>query len=317
MEIFVGNYNYYNGITKLELSKNLDIKPSQESKTLDHCSYLNIYNNDYIFSVSETKNSQFGDCGQIYLINQTNLNLVTSLSSFGQNPCYITTSQNNKYMAWVNYDSGNTVLYNIENIYCPFLIKNIKNDINSQPHCCIFHDEKLFSLYCSTNQIVEFNIQSLELKKHRIPNIIRPRHIIHKENNTFYIINENNTFITELLYENGTFNITRSIPLSLNSAFDGSTIKFDANKDFLYASLRQSNKIKIFKVDNNLLQQINEIKTYGNNPRDFDIIDKSIIVANTDSKSISAIKLNNNLEVDYYKSYEFNTTPAFVKIKKH
>ena len=117
-------------------------------------------------------------------------------------------------------------------------------------------------------------------------------------------MNELNPSVTTLEISNNNLSLVNHIDLGKGS---GSAIRMDKLGKFLYVAVRDSNEIIVFKIlKKGLLEIVQKVQTYGDHPRDFNLVynDKYLLVANMKSDNLTLFEIEegklNLLEKDFY-----------------
>lgn len=132
-----------------------------------------------------------------------------------------------------------------------------------------------------------------------------PRHFsFHKTLPIIYVLNELKPSITVLEYSNNKLNLLQTIELESGA---GSAIRISNGNKYIFAAVRFSNIIYSFSInEKGLLKQIQEVQSYGDHPRDFNLLfnDTYLLAANmfSDNLTLYSIKEGNLtlLEKDFY-----------------
>jgi len=153
---------------------------------------------------------------------------------------------------------------------------------------CDLGDNKFF--------LYEINDKKLVFKTSYSLKNFGPRHFVyHKTKPIIYIINELVASISVLKYENGALSEIQNIKLSNGAA---AAIRITDDNKYLLASVRDSNFLFSFQVERDgTLNLIQKISTYGDHPRDFNLIlnDSYVLLANMHSDNLTLYSLKDGI----------------------
>ena len=109
-KMYIGNYTN-KGVTIFDIEKMHSIN-TEQGKIINN-SYVCI-NKDFLYSVSEIRDENIKS-GYIssYRINDDNLELLNSCSSYGYDPCFITVNSFLGLLCVANYTGGSFAIYKI------------------------------------------------------------------------------------------------------------------------------------------------------------------------------------------------------------
>ncbi|TCT12987.1 6-phosphogluconolactonase [Natranaerovirga pectinivora] len=338
---FIGTYTDTGskGIYKVKLNiENGMISDPSLAATLDHPPYINIFNDNFLYSICSL-DQQGGVCA--YRINDHyELEFLNANISDSPSPSHINTTKNGDYLLSANYKKGTVNVYTLDSSgiikdqICE--IKHQGNGPNEsrqeQPH--VHHvsmspDEKyLYAVDLGTDKIVvyEFNNGRLAEDPQRTITLnpgSGPRHMIFHPNNKFaYVLAELTSEIIVMAFsqETNTFEVLQyisTLPNDFSGSNLGSAIHFSQDGRFLYASNRGHNSIVQFSVNKNgTLDVVSHTHTQGDYPRDFSIDPSGnlIIVGNQNSNTLLSFRINKDTGVLYEPSKPINI-PSPVCIK--
>ena len=275
----------------------------------------------YVYAVNETNGANPGrvtaysfdkDHGTLHFLNTT--------ASGGDDPCYLATSSDNKWLTVANYSSGTATAFPINGDGSVKPYSQLINDTiyrtpgdSAIPHVheTVFSpDEKfLFTPDLGLDKVMIYKFdpskeQPLVLSSP--PSVASekgsgPRHIVFAPNKKHaYLIHELSGTVTAYNYENGIFSQIQDVPTFPKDAEgvkDAAEILISPDGKFLYASDRGDiNLIVIFSIDpdSGKLTFKGTQSSLGSHPRNF-IIDPSgnfLLAANQDSESIFIFKID-------------------------
>lgn len=237
---------------------------------------------------------------------------INSVDTFGDDPCNVSLSPNEKYVVVGNYSGGNYTVFPMDEKgkigekvqLIQHEGKSINKDRQRRPHVhsVVFHptENKLFvaDLGNDTVEIVPFNpngVLFLETENsfayHTIPGK-GPRHMVFDESGkylfiTFELTNE----VGVAKFENNKIELLQTILLTDLPTKRGSAAEVRLSEDgnFLYASVRGTENILVVlqKQEDGNWKKIQTVKT-DKTPRNFILTnhEATVLVANQDSNSI-------------------------------
>lgn len=293
-----------------------------ESKTegIKNPSYLAISKSgNNVYAVGE------GVKSSAYAFNFDNKNgeltLINAQETIGKGPCYVTISNDEKFIVTANYGGGSVSVLPINSDkslgQLAQLIQHTGSSVNpsrqSAPHAhsAMFSNDggKVYVTDLGVDKLFVYSYDSSSKKPLiwenekviKIQDGLGPRHFtFNKAENKLYVLNE--LFATITVFEKNNNDFKQLQYVNLNDAnFKGENgaadIHFSNDGKFLYATNRGSvNEIVIFKVDqkNGELTKIGKQSTLGKTPRNFmiDPSDNFLLVANQNSDDIYVFKRN-------------------------
>ena len=298
-------------------------KASWVSNTNDvkNPSYLTVTENGKsVYAVNETNGKEPGKVSAFSFNKKTGeLRFLNQQLSGGDDPCYVATSKNDKWLAVGNYSGGNFAVYKINkdgslpsyNQLVQHEGKSVNESRQSSAHVhsTVFSPEGdfLFVPDLGLDKIMIYNFSpsvNKPLNPASTPFVKAvagngPRHIIFSPNKKFaYLAEEMSGTVAAFEYKNGQLNLIQRLPAHENDFkgdIGGADIHASPDGKFLYVSNRgDQNSISIFSID----QQTGKLtlagaqSTLGLTPRNF-MIDPSgtfLIVANQNSDNIVIFK---------------------------
>lgn len=319
-KLYVGSFEHNKGFHIIILDDDLKLISDNFSDKFGYNSYLYCEENNFILSTVEVKemNGKYG--GKIIVaeeLDDNNYKVVSCSDSFGLNPCHITYNKENRLVATSNYDSGTFSLFSLLEDHNLSLKQKLTFYKNSLIHCSLFNNNNIHIIDKGLSKIYTLNldIENSPIKTTFFGEDIQPRHLVKGDNNYFYLISEYKPLIITLEYRNDYFNIIDIKDLSKEKNCSGCSIKYDKNLKILYITIRGTNEIRLYSTYNVLPELIQAIPSFGFNPRDIDISNSSVVVANLDSNNLSFYKKENDGSLAFFDKYPIKA-PSFVKIKK-
>jgi 6-phosphogluconolactonase len=283
-------------------------------------SYLTISKNQkYVYAVNETNGLNPGRI-TAYSFNKRNgtLHFLNTTASGGNDPCFISTTSDNKWLAVANYTSGTATVFpiNKNGTVAPYsqiihdsVYKNSGEIATAHVHETVFSPDEKFLLTpdLGLDEIITYRFdpaikQPLILSSASFTKSEKgsgPRHIVFSKNKKFlYLMHEMGGTVTAYSYNNGKLSRLQDIPAFPDGFVgkkDGAEICISPDGKFLYASTRGDlNSIAIFSIDaaSGKLTVKGSQSTFGKGPRNF-IIDPTgnfLLAANQDSRNIVIFK---------------------------
>lgn len=143
-----------------------------------------------------------------------------------------------------------------------------------------------------------------------------PRHFIaHPTLPIIYVLSELIPTIHVLIYEDGSFKEKAQFELEKGA---GSAIRISNDGLNLFAAVRFSNLLYHFNLDTNGNLTFNQVySTYGDHPRDFDLInnDKHLVVLNMYSNNLTLFELKDNKLILRDKDFELDQGASIIYCK--
>jgi 6-phosphogluconolactonase len=283
-------------------------------------SYLTISQDQkYVYAVNETNGANAGRV-TAYSFDKKNpsLHFINTTASGGDDPCYLATTSDNKWLTVANYSSGTATVFpiNEDGSVKPYS-QLIYDSVYKEPgetatphvHETVFSpDEKyLITPDLGLDKLIVYqfdhsNEKPLVLTSQTFaisPKGTGPRHVVFSQNKKLlYLLHEMGGSVTVYDYDNGQLKQKQDIataPEGFSGKIDGAEIRISPDGKFLYASDRGDlNQIVIFSIDpgSGKLTLEGTQSTFGLHPRDF-MIDPTgnfLLAANQDSESIVIFK---------------------------
>lgn len=313
--IYYGKYEPVSG--KIE-SKGLGAQTTSPSFLAVHP------NNKYLYAVNEANLRSQGEGGvSAFQINQSTgeLTEINQTFSGGNSPCHLTTDRTGKYLLVVNYGSGTVACFKLNKnggigektaqIQHTGSGTNPSRQKGPHAHWVGLSADNKYAFVCDLGLdkilIYKFDENSGDLKPND-PSFVKlndgagPRHLTFHPNEKFaFVINELDSTITALEYNNGsfkTFNTVKTFPTDFNGQNSGAEIEVHPNGKFVYGSNRGHDSIVCFEFipDKKDLQLIQTISSGGKMPRHFAITPDGnyLLAANQSTDNLVLFKLNSN-----------------------
>ncbi len=297
-----------------------EAKPIWNTDSVTNPSYLTISKDQkYVYAVNETNGANPGRV-TAYSFDKKNvkLNFINTTASGGDDPCYISTTDDNKWLAVANYTSGTATLFPINaDGSVGHYSQQINDTIYRNPgstktphvHETVFSpDEKyLLTPDLGLDKLIVYKFDPNSKTPLKVPSTsiaqsadsTGPRHVTFSKDGKFvYLMHEMGANVTVYSWNDGQLTQVQDIgtfPKEFGGIKDGAEIMISPDGKFLYASDRGDlNLVAIFSIDTDSgkLTLKGTVPTEGKHPRNF-IIDPSgnyLLVANQDSESIIIFK---------------------------
>ncbi|MEO6978253.1 MAG: lactonase family protein [Mucilaginibacter sp.] len=306
-------YRFYAEKGRLEYLSEID--------DVSNPSYLTVTDdNKFVYAVNED-----GKKGQVssfkFNARLGKLEFINKQSSLGADPCYISVDKDRKNAFIANYSSGTIAVLpinkdgslanGIQTMHDDGHGVNKERQEAAHVHTAVLSPDEKYVLY------TDLGTDKLHITRYRpgkespltdakIPFVSvtpgdGPRHLVFSnDKKRVYLLTEMGSNIHVYDYDGGKLKEKQTISF-LAPGFKGQTagaaVHITPDGKFLYASNRlETNTIKAFAINEETgeLSQVDQISTFGKNPRDFAIDPNGnfLVVANQDSDSIFIYKIN-------------------------
>ena len=334
MLVYIGTYTSGKGesksdgiyIYKLNLESG-DLKPYKTVENVVEPSYIAIdKNKKYLYAVNETETYEGKKSGAVsaFAIDKKtgDLKFLNKQPSLGGAPCFVTVSENEKFVLAANYLGGNVSSFPIQTGGKLGASVDLQQNEGTGPnknrqeaahaHSVNFDEKNNFAFVCDLGVdkifIYEFDKKTGKLTPNPAQNFFQskpgagPRHFaIHKNNKIAFVINELDSSVTSLDFDAklGTLKEIQTVP-SLPADFKKSNtcadIHISPDGKFLYGSNRGHDSIVVYKIDaeNGKLEFVEHTLTNGKTPRNFAISPdgKFLLTANQNSDSVVVFRID-------------------------
>jgi 6-phosphogluconolactonase len=311
--IYVYNFNAKTG--KASWVSNTDSVVNPSYITLSH-------NGKFVYAVNETNGADPGKVSAFSFNNKKGtLKFLNTRLSGGDDPCYVSVTNDDKWLAVANYTGGNVAVFplNLNGSLRAYsqLIQDSGSSINKDRQEKAHVHESVFSpqyKYLITpdlgmDKLMVYHFNPALNKPLNPSNPIYvvtpagsgPRHIVFHPNKKFaYLIHEMSGTVTAYSYQNGKFKQLQELPThpdGYKGTIGSAEVQISRDGRFLYASNRgDENTITIFSINPSTgkLKLIGYQSVLGKAPRNFiiDPTDNYLLVANQDSDNIVIFKRN-------------------------
>ncbi len=316
--IYVYKFNQETGnLSKLYTVKNV-VEPS----------YLTIEKGrKFLYAVNETEEYEGKKSGAVsaFAIDQKtgDLKFLNKVASLGGAPCFITVSENKKFVLVANYLGGNVAVFPINDDGSLGASIDLRQNVGTGPnkdrqeaahaHSITLDEKSRFAVACDLGAdkifIYQFDEKNGKLKANPNQPFYQakagagPRHFaFHKNGKLAFAINELDMTISALEYDDkkGTLKEIQTVStLPADASRKGATcadLHISPDGKFIYGSTRGHNSLTVFKIDekNGKLEFVQNISTGGKTPRNFTIAPngKFLLAANQSSDSIIVFSID-------------------------
>lgn len=323
--LFIGTYTDNqpdSGIYIYEFNSSTgDLKAIGHGSNITNPSYLTLSpKGNFLYACTDTKMPNAGSVSAFRFDSISgSLTFLNKQVSGGENPVYLTTSENNEFVINANYTTGSVSVFstnadgslNALSQLIPFEGSSInkRRQEKSHVHAAVFSPDfkHIYFPDLGADKIRSFHFDAAAkkplkaAKKSGISSIpgSGPRHFTFHPNTKFaYCIEELSGMVSAYSVENGKLDsIQRIFSYSkLQEDYNSADIHISPDGLFLYASNRwdQENTLSIFSINqtNGKLKLLGHQSTFGDNPRNF-VIDPTgnfLLVANQVSNNIIVFK---------------------------
>lgn len=332
MLVYVGTYTSGKSrsegiyIYKLNLASG-ELKSYKTVKNVVEPSYLAIdKDKKYLYAVNETVEYEGAKSGAVsaFAIDQKtgDLKFLNKQPSLGGAPCFITVSENEKFVLVANYVGGNVSVFPVQtggklgaavdSAQHSGSGANKERQEAAHAHSIMLDKNNGFAfandLGIDKVMIYRFDVKTGKLKPNQTQAFYKtkagagPRHFAFHRNGKFaFVINELDTTISSLAYDarQGTLKEIQTVP-TLPAGFSGANtcadIHVSPNGKFLYGSNRGHDSIVSYRIDEKTgkLEYVEHVSTGGKTPRNFaiDPTGRFLLAANQNSDSIVVFRID-------------------------
>ncbi len=332
MLVYIGTYTSGKSesegiyVYKLNLASG-ELKPYLTVKNVVEPSYLAISKNrKYLYAVNETEEYAGRKSGAVsaFAINQTtgDLTFLNQQPSLGGAPCYVSASDDGKFVLVANYLGGAVAVFRVEKDgklgAASDLAQHSGSGQNKErqkaahTHSIIFDENNRFAfsgdLGIDKILIYRFDGRNGKLIENPAQAFYQnkagagPHHLAFHKNEKFaFVINELDSTISSLAFDakQGTLKTIQTIstlPADFSGANTCADIHVSPNGKFLYGSNRGHDSIASYRIDENTgkLAFVEHVSTGGKTPRNFaiDPTGKFLLAANQNSDSIFVFRID-------------------------
>jgi 6-phosphogluconolactonase len=318
VNLIIGTYSKGNseGIytTTLDLSSGKLSPPQLVFKGKDP-TYLAISSKNIIYSALREKNGQLS---ALATNNKNIFNTIDQQEIYGDDPCYLSLSPNEQYIASANYNGANVSIFKLSSSgimdESPTVLSHIGSSIHpkrqTSPHphwvqWSPYNENIIYVIDLGTDKVVQYalNYSTGDVSKgtvafDSIPGS-GPRHLVfHPTKRLAYILNElSNTIDLVNIEADGTFtfiNQKSTLPKGYVDHNQGAHIAINSTGEYLYSSNRGLNSIAVFTLNKQGGMTLSQnVATGGDWPRYFKLLEQYgfLLVANRKSNNIVVFKV--------------------------
>ena len=304
-----------------------ELKPFSIVKNVVEPSYLTIEKDrKYLYAVNETEEYEGKKSGAVsaFAINQKTgeLTFLNKQPSLGGAPCFITTSENGKFVLVANYLGGNVSSFPVEADGKLGASIELKQNVGTGPnkdrqeaahaHSINLDPKNCYAMVCDLGVdkvfIYEFDHKTGKLKPNAAQEIYQtkpgagPRHFAFHKNEKFaFLINELDSTITSLAFDAKRGTLTeiqtvKTLPENFKDSNTCADLHISPNGKFVYGSNRGHDSLVVYKIDEKTgnLEYVEHTLTGGKTPRNFVISPdgKFLLAANQNSDSINVFRID-------------------------
>lgn len=313
---YVGSYGKQKGIYACSIDEAGQLELKNKIETMDFASYM-IKEDQYLYVAykNATKKPNGGGIGSFEVVGDT-LKELSHCSSHGRSYTHLCLDPNQNYIYAANYHIGTTVAYRLEDhkvvektcvVYHRGMGPDLfKRQTQPHPHYVGITPEKkyLYSVDLGSDKIVLYHyeegkiVENEDLTINVLPGS-GPRHMIFSGNGEHaYLVNEiaNNIMV----FDCGSDGIIlrqkiSCLPHGFNKASSAAAIRMSEDERYLFVSNRGHNSIAMYKISGDT-GKIGLIGFYevGENPRDFNVIGKYLVVASQNDNRLEVLEIGND-----------------------
>ncbi len=285
------------------------IKATPLCSDADYPSFILMHPNGKVFYAVRELTAEGGL--NVFGISPEGLVLIKTLNTMGKDPCYLSLSEDLRYLLVINYTGGSFSLFRLDDDGIPIeLSATVRHEGSgpikdrqeaAHPHCGLFIGDRLYitdlgmdCLFCY--QLDPDHGTVSEIYRLHFPAGSGPRHICKPSSgNILYINGELSSRVFNVLLHENSAEITGCVS-TLPEGFEGenitAAIRLSEDEKYLFVSNRGDDSIAMFRTDGEAPLKLTDVcKTGGSWPRDFDVFGDIIIIANQNSSSITSLRI--------------------------
>ena len=135
------------------------------------------------------------------------------------------------------------------------------------------------------------------ISESKVPSGYGIRHLVFSKDGTYiYAVNELVPSVSVFEYAKGKAELVNTVKINCkNEKANGAAIRLSDDGKYLYVSLREENAICVYEVNGEELTLVQKTDCGGDSPRDFNIVDKHLIVCNEKSGNVAVLSMRNGL----------------------
>ncbi len=261
-----------------------------ETLPLTNPSYLTFdKNHDYLFVVEESGKDFNPHVHSFGVVTDGGLEPLSQRPIPGEYACHLSTDAEGKFLAVVNYGTGNVILYGLKDGYLTGQLDDVQHEgksVNEQrqegphAHAAVFSPDNkfLFVVDLGLDEIKSYKFDTGKLELHstfKTKPGAGPRHLVfHPNGRHVLILNELNATLVLAKYQDGTLTEVQALS-TLPGDYTGekwaAAIHVSPNGKNVYTSNRNHNSVAVFAFDETreYLEMIQDMASGGDTPRDF------------------------------------------------
>ncbi|MFC2110252.1 lactonase family protein [Bacteroidota bacterium] len=286
---------------------------------------------DFLYTVSEgvdKENSNSGGVTSYRFKENGTLEKTAKVSSNGKGPCHLGINKKGDKLIVSNYVGGNFSVFPISDgiIKEAVQIVNLNGGKNTaHTHSGQFHKNELFVADLGVNTLEHYRFNKKRYIAQKSISMVAksgPRHfIVTKKRDYIYIINEYGGTITTLKKQGNSYVRAGKDVSTVKEGYEGriscADIHLSNDEKFIYGTTRGENTIAVFKRNkkDGSIEQIQNISTHGNWPRNFTLSPKGnyLLIANKLSSNITVFSVNKKTGKLTYKHEVNSPNPSCLK----
>ena len=232
-----------------------------------------------------------------YFYVDENLQTATEIKSTqGVVACHLCVENADVYV--VNYLSGNIVKDG--EIILQRTGKSVHPTRQTEPHTHFVGqtpDGYLAVCDLGTDTLAIYDKDLQLISEEKVPSGYGIRHLVFsKDGKYIYAVNELIPSISVFEYANGKAKLVNTVEIECkNEQANGAALRLSIDGKYLYVSLREENAVCVFEINGKELTLVQKTDCGGDSPRDFNIVDKHLIVCNEKSGNVSVFSMRNGL----------------------
>jgi 6-phosphogluconolactonase len=341
-EVWAQQINFLVGSTNKEAIESVAVcRLNEQSKTIELVGKLKAgtrpgyiaMNDNYLYAVSilEQADQQHTLRSFKLLPSEKRLEPLNNVSSLGLNPCHIAITRDGSSILTANYSSGSIAQYAIDpngsiggNLYFEqFSGGSVHPSRQQAPHAHYINstidNQYVLTADLGTDKVMIHRMDQGKMRANaeqpflELPAGSGPRHLeFHPNNQWIYVLNELNSTISLIEYQNQTFTLKRTIstlPPELKETSYAAAVRIHPSGKIIYSSNRGSDSISAYAIDDS--GQLSRIQTFGEGlgwVRDFNVSPsgKFIVAGNEKTDAIVLLELNEDGTIgNFLSSLEF------------
>ena len=288
------------------------------------------YAKDILYAVSEDHQAEKENTLRAYRIDidKGEMELVSEVSSLGLHPCHIAVSRDRNSLLTTNYSSYSIAQYDLSDdgsignklYFEEFEGSSVNPNRQKRPYPHYINttidgrfvltadlgtDKVMIHGVDDGGKMYVNNAQPFL----KLPPGAGPRHLeFHPNNRWIYVLNELNSTISLIDYQDGKFKLLHSLstlPDNFDKTSYSAAVRLHPNGRMIYTSDRGSDTISAFEIDDQ--GNLTRVQTFGDGlgwVRDFNVTPsgKYIVAGNQKASNVALLRLNADGTIDQYVS---------------